>query len=221
MAISKATASSIAPAAKGDLVVGSATNDSGVLAVGSANQVLTVDSSTATGLKWAAPTSGITLISTTTFSNVASQLVSSCFTSTYTNYRIVFNSVYNNSGTNENFRMQGLTGTVTPITASNYNSSFYVFYTAGEGVDNFASNASWTVGKLSDQSSEGMGGSVDIYAPNVGNKTYGNLSYSTLGPVQGGVGALSYNAATAMTGIKLFCATGNITGTVSIYGLAK
>ncbi len=57
MPITKATASSIAPAAKGDLVVGSATNDASVLAVGSANQVLTVDSSTATGLKWAAPAS--------------------------------------------------------------------------------------------------------------------------------------------------------------------
>lgn len=60
MPITKATASSIAPAAKGDLVVGSATNDASVLAVGSANQVLTVDSSTSTGLKWAAPASGST-----------------------------------------------------------------------------------------------------------------------------------------------------------------
>jgi hypothetical protein len=58
MPITKATASSIAPAAKGDLVVGSATNDASVLAVGSADQVLTVDSSTATGLKWATPAGG-------------------------------------------------------------------------------------------------------------------------------------------------------------------
>ena len=53
MAITKASSSAVAPGAKGDLVVGSATNDSGILAVGSASQVLTVDSSTATGLKWA------------------------------------------------------------------------------------------------------------------------------------------------------------------------
>lgn len=58
MAITKATASSIAPAAKGDLVVGSATNDAAVLGVGSNDQVLTADSSTATGLKWATVSAG-------------------------------------------------------------------------------------------------------------------------------------------------------------------
>jgi len=58
MPITKATASSIAPAAKGDLVVGSATNDASVLAVGTNNHVLTADSTTATGLKWAAPVAG-------------------------------------------------------------------------------------------------------------------------------------------------------------------
>jgi hypothetical protein len=55
MAISKATASSVAPAAKGDLVVGSGTNDAAVLGVGTNDHILTADSSTATGLKWAAP----------------------------------------------------------------------------------------------------------------------------------------------------------------------
>jgi len=58
MAITKATASSIAPAAKGDLVVGSATNDASILAVGTNTHILTADSSTATGLKWAAPAGG-------------------------------------------------------------------------------------------------------------------------------------------------------------------
>lgn len=45
--------------AKGDLIVATAADTPARLAVGSANQVLTVDSSTATGLKWAAlPASG-------------------------------------------------------------------------------------------------------------------------------------------------------------------
>ena len=58
MAITKATASSIAPAAKGDLVVGSATNDAGVLAVGTNTHILVADSTETLGMKWAAPSGG-------------------------------------------------------------------------------------------------------------------------------------------------------------------
>ena len=88
MAITKATASSVAPAAKGDLVVGSATNDAAVLGVGSADQVLTVDSSTTTGLKWAtASAGGMTLISTTTLTGASVTL--SSIPQTYNNLRLV------------------------------------------------------------------------------------------------------------------------------------
>jgi len=62
MPITKATASSVAPAAKGDLVVGSATNDAAILGVGSNDQVLTADSSTTTGLKWAAASGGSSFV---------------------------------------------------------------------------------------------------------------------------------------------------------------
>ena len=58
MPITKASGNSVTAAAKGDLVVGNATNDSGVLSVGANDTVLTADSSTATGLKWAAPAGG-------------------------------------------------------------------------------------------------------------------------------------------------------------------
>jgi hypothetical protein len=58
MAITKASSNAVAPAAKGDLVVGNATNDSGILGVGANGTVLTAASGQATGLEWATPSSG-------------------------------------------------------------------------------------------------------------------------------------------------------------------
>ena len=59
--------------AKGDIIAATAADTVARLAVGSNNQVLTADSSTATGLKWATPAAGgITLISETTASALTS-----------------------------------------------------------------------------------------------------------------------------------------------------
>jgi hypothetical protein len=109
MAITKATSSAVAPGAKGELVVGSATNDSAILSVGSASQVLTVDSSTATGLKWATPvaggsldyvllnTGGTALSGTSTSVSFAAQkalwiFVQTCSSSAATAFYIKFNN---------------------------------------------------------------------------------------------------------------------------------
>jgi len=77
------------------LVVGSATNDASVLAVGSANQVLTVDSSTSTGLKWAAPAGGATFVEVaqSTFSATNQITFDSIFTNTYHAYLVLFEEV--------------------------------------------------------------------------------------------------------------------------------
>jgi len=53
--------------AKGDLIAGTAADTFSRLAIGSNDQVLTADSTAATGMKWATPVSGsMTLLSTTT-----------------------------------------------------------------------------------------------------------------------------------------------------------
>jgi hypothetical protein len=94
MAITKATASSIAPAAKGNLVVGSATNDAAVLAVGANGTILTADSAEATGVKWAAAagsTTTLSLITSGTLTSGTSITLSSL--SNYDTLQLVVNDV--------------------------------------------------------------------------------------------------------------------------------
>jgi hypothetical protein len=70
MAITKASGNAVSPAAKGDLVAGSATNDAAVLTVGANDTVLTADSTQVTGLKWAAATGASWQTYTPTWTNL-------------------------------------------------------------------------------------------------------------------------------------------------------
>jgi hypothetical protein len=88
MPISKASSSAVAPGAKGQLVVGNATNDSGILSVGANGTVLTADSAEATGVKWAtAAAGGMTLLSTTTLSGASTTI--SGISQDYTNLMVL------------------------------------------------------------------------------------------------------------------------------------
>jgi hypothetical protein len=102
MAITKATASSVAPAAAGDLVYGSGTNDAAVLALGTAGQLLAVNSG-ATAPEWvAAPSSGgMTLISTTSLSGTTTTI--SSIPQTYTSLFLIIAGVTTSAGNDEVF----------------------------------------------------------------------------------------------------------------------
>jgi hypothetical protein len=114
MAITKATASSIAPAAKGSIVVGSATNDAGVLAVGTDTHILVADSAESLGMKWAAPSGGdLVKTGSTTFTTVNSFSMDNVFTSTYGMYliRIVINTASAGSFGTFRYRASGTAAT--------------------------------------------------------------------------------------------------------------
>lgn len=88
MPISKASSSAVAPGAKGQLVVGNATNDSGILSVGANGTVLTADSAEATGVKWGTISAGsLTLLSTSTLSGATFTI--SSIDQTYTDLQVI------------------------------------------------------------------------------------------------------------------------------------
>lgn len=79
--------------AKGDLIAATAADTPARLAVGTNGQVLTADSTAATGIKWATPASsgGMTLLATTTLSGTVVTISS---LSTYKELWFVFRNVY-------------------------------------------------------------------------------------------------------------------------------
>lgn len=77
---------------KGDIYAATAAATPDRLGVGANNTVLTADSATATGLKWATPAGGLTLVKTQTIgSAVSSVTVTDAFSATYENYLITIN----------------------------------------------------------------------------------------------------------------------------------
>ena len=81
--------------AKGDLIAATAADTVSRLAVGTNGQVLTADSTAATGLKWAtAASSGLVKISRSSFSGVAGTNIDSVFSSTYKTYLVIIEDIF-------------------------------------------------------------------------------------------------------------------------------
>jgi hypothetical protein len=210
--------------AKGDLISATADDTPARLAVGANDTVLTADSSTATGLKWAAPAAagGLTLINTTSFSAVSSQSITDVFTSTYDSYRIIL-KITSSSATGETYarlRVGGADAT------TNYKS-----------VLSTAAQTNWTSGGVLTLTSTThlyigyrhttTGSSVvtyDLHYPQIATQTHSQGFYNSTGDTAAGNGGFTngiLNNTTQYTSISFIPTSGNITGNVSIYGYNK
>ena len=205
--------------AKGDLVPGTGADTFARLAVGANGTVLTADSAEATGLKWAAgATSGLTKIVTADFSASAAVQIDQCFTSTYVNYVIVLNALGNSGG--GALYLQWQTGTNTLVSSSDY-------YGGGKsvtngGTDGIFTNNGDTKFTIAPTVATNLRQNFTINLSNVGNSSQ-DANLSSLGNGAGN-GIATYagiiNAAATYTGVRL-SGNGNLTGTYTVYGLAK
>jgi len=166
------------------------------------------------GAAWATvgpSTSGVTLISTTTIgSGVSSHAVTSCFSSTYDNYRITVNGgVGSSSNTHILFQLGA--------TTTGYYWASIAASSGGTSGDSGSNAASWQAG---DVNTDYLNLSMNIFSPNLAKYTVFDSGGFNL--ANGNVRFRSgYQASTTQfTGFTLIPATGTLTGgTVRVYGL--
>ena len=203
--------------AKGDLIGGTGADTFARLAVGANNTVLTADSSTTTGLKWATPAaSGMTLITRNSFSDVASVTVDSVFSSSYQNYVLVIEDV-NAATPANNLQMQLRFGGNTEANG----------YFGQVQISNYANG---TLGSISQSNTNQFqltnatnDAHVTLNIGNVGNSSQPAVWHGTGVDIQGTQGYWIFgqtNDQETFTGFLLKSSSSNITGVVSVYGLA-
>jgi hypothetical protein len=208
--------------AKGDIVAATAADTPARLAVGANGTVLTADSTEATGLKWAAPSSGaLTLINTTTFSAQSSQSFNNVFTSTYTNYKIIITGLYLTTGTSD-FRMRmrasGTDNTNAAYIYSGWQSTNTTLSRYGSQETNFYFCDNNSLNAADENSIE-----ISLFRPALAKFTTGNWVYNGTNNsnADGFAGQMSHAVATAYDGFTIYPGASTLYGTVSIYGWSK
>jgi hypothetical protein len=206
--------------AKADLIVGTGNATFDNLAVGANGTVLTADSTVSpTGLKWATPATGnYTLVSRTTFSNVASQAFDGVFTSTYKSYQIIIENLYATTSTDDLQFQYRYAGPTTQTTS--YYFSGQDITGAGSITNTGAANATqYTLNQNAGISGNETPARIDVF----------NVSGSSMKPVINwqsyNINSNTYNhgagtndTARIYTGFLLKSASTNIYGTVAVYG---
>jgi hypothetical protein len=197
--------------AKGDLIAGTAADAFSRLAVGANDTVLTADSSTSTGLKWAATSSGgMTSLATGTLSGAGVTL--SSISGAYVHLQLVVNNY------------QPATNDATFFIRLNNDSTSNRYFIGTVGFSTFTLNANGWQASASQKNSNGNGIIViDLYnyTNTVGYKTgmgYAITESTTTSSYYNS--NLIYNQTPAITSLTMLPSGGNFTGgTYTLYGV--
>jgi len=205
---------------KGDVIVSNG-SDNVRVAVGTNDQVLTADSSEASGVKWAdaGGGGGLVYITSLTASNDATLDFENKFSSTYDNYLFVFNNILPaTDGADLQIRM-GTGAGPTYITSNDY------WHAAVDGAD-----AQTSYGRISDAvasstNAHGVSGYMylyDAYSSSVYKHytSFSNYYYQFQANFKSRGGTCATTS--TLTGLRFFFSSGNVTsGTIRLYGIVN
>jgi hypothetical protein len=160
-------------------------------------------------------TGSVDSLGNVTFSGCSTVDISGAFSSTYDNYKIVYIGTAANG--NDGLIRLG-TGGVFNSTSGNYRYNFqYAVYTAGTivGIGSGASGTNWLIGVA-----DGYATSIEIYSPFAARNSAYTVQHarSDGGYITGG-GTMTVT--TSYDQIRFLQSSGNISGTIQIYGYTK
>lgn len=161
---------------------------------------------------------GMRYVTSGTFSSASSVSINNCFSSTYTNYRVVFGNITQSTTLVLRIRMR-LSGT--DSTAASWDYAFPYLYVNGASIsiNNGTAQTGLYVGDTNSTANSTAAFSFDVFQPNVARRTVWlgqaiNI-YSSFFTMSGGG---THNVETAYDGFTLYTSTGTITGNYQVYG---
>jgi hypothetical protein len=163
-------------------------------------------------------TGALTKINKTTFSAVASQAVTSVFSSTYDNYMVQIALTSVTVGPFVQLRFRDAGG---DVSSANYGYTAINFSSLGAGSNTQVQGRNQTLAYVSAQDlTDTFGTTIDIISPNLATKTMANCT-GTVPVGNSFLTAFAFGGTTQFTGFSLIASAGTFTGTVTTYGVEK
>jgi hypothetical protein len=200
----------------GDIAYRSSTSNVNTrLGIGTTGQVLSVSGGVPA---WATPSSGaLTKINTTSFSAVSSvSLPANTFSATYDNYKIIVlvSTVSANANFNARLRAAGSDNTTSNYEASNIGADYPT--TAITNNSSGSTQSSWTTFGFAESGNPSYE-IIELFNPFASVKT-GVLRSGVMGTYSTFTGGGRFLATTSFDSFTLIRASGNMTGSITVYG---